>query len=281
MASASIIKSNVIQHAACRITTGLDSRIVVGYLIGDINPASTDSAFVQALSCPDLPARGSALPGFSPSLFALDFEPRPFKNSKTRMWVLITYRPQAFDPIGEATFELRSTTKVVTRAYANGKVIKMSWLQPDALVGLYHRMPAQIGQITDTVAVDVLTCSFVTFTDPAPTFRPFRNTVNSGPFNGAAKWCVWMSEVGIMKERFQSGWRVYLEMQHDPETWLQTAFWRDIGGIIPKDIDVIAASTANPGEAVDKGYTRGTLKRQASFSDLLSAIPGSSLVPSF
>lgn len=278
---ASVLKSNIIQRFSGKIA-GADSSITIGNLIGGITPTG-DLPVVQALNATGLPPRGDAL-GTTPPLYAQEFHPRPFaRNSKTRMWVDVVYRPPIFDPIGETIFELRSTTKTVTRAYANGRKIEVPY-RP-SLLGIGDNVPMrpQTAQLTDTVGVEVLTVDYVTFSDPVSALRPFRNAINDSGFNGAKKWCVFVSEIAIRRVRFQAGWSVRIEMLHDPETWLQTAFWRDIGGIIPNDIDVLAASTADPGapETGVAGYHRGTLKIPRSFSSLTSLIPGSSLMPSF
>lgn len=271
--------SNVVQHLQCRLTAGSDSQVVLGFLVGGISPTSADSAIVQAMSCPGLPAWGEQLAGITPGLYALEFNPRPFKNSKTKMWVLVTYRPPQFTAIGETVFELRGTTKQVVRAYANGQKLKIPYTTTAAAGQPAVSMRPQTAQISDTVGVGILTADWLAYQDPGPSLLRYRNAINNAPFNGAAKWTVWVSEIVIRKVRFQSGYSVHLEMQYDPETWLQNAYWRDIGGIIPDDIDVVAASTAGPGSG--NGYVRGTLKSQKSLNQLTSLIPGSALMPTF
>jgi hypothetical protein len=110
----SILKSRVIQHAQCRFGLGLDTQIVEGYLLGGLD--RTKNPFIQARDCPGIPQRGDRHPDDDKLSMQL-LEPRPFKNSRDRIWALATYRAIDFDPINAPVIEQRATTKQVLRCY--------------------------------------------------------------------------------------------------------------------------------------------------------------------
>src|SRR5690348_492519 len=115
---ASILKSRVIQMSSSRFALGLDSQIVEGFLVGGIVP--TANPFIQVRDCPGMPQVGDFHPDDTRLSMQL-LEPKAFKNSKTQMWAMATYRPSDLDPINAPVVRFRATTVPVLRCYdANG-----------------------------------------------------------------------------------------------------------------------------------------------------------------
>jgi hypothetical protein len=256
---ATILKSRVVQWAQSHFGLGIDTSLVEGYLVGDLN--STQNAALQAINAPGIPRRGDLHPDDGQlSLQGMDV--RPVKNSRTRVWVLATYRPLDFDPINRPLIEFRATTKQVQRVYDNnGNPIKINYTDPNNNV-----YPEWTGQIVDTVATGILHAEWVEYDDPSTRLLPFTNGLNNSSYKGGAKYTWWIASIDITKVAYQSGYKIIAELYYDPETWIQTIPYRDKFGIIPKDIDLAGSRNKDPGSY--QGYVRGTIKNVISFSGL-------------
>jgi hypothetical protein len=259
----SIIKSRVIQHAQCRFGLGLDTQIVEGYLLGGLD--RTKNPFIQARDCPGIPQRGERHPDDDKLSMQL-LEPRPFKNSRDRIWALATYRAIDFDPINAPVIEVRMTTKQVLRCYdSDGNPIKIDYKDPSGNV-----YPSWAGQIADTVATGILHAEWVEYNDPRKRLSIYKNALNDNQYYGGDRFTWWVADLGVTKVRYQSGYKIVAELHYDAETWLQTIPYRDKFGVIPNGVDL--AGSRGKASGSYNGYVRGTLKNMVSFDNL--KIPG-------
>jgi hypothetical protein len=270
---ATLLQSRIIQHAMCRFGIGSDTVIVEGFLIGGLN--SQQNPFIQARDCAGVPRVGQQYADDG-LLICQGIEPRPFKNSKDKIWVLATFRPYDYGvPINQPIIEMRNTSKTTLRTYdANGNAIKIKYTSDGTggeggngtppTDGVTY--PDWSGQIQDTAAVACLHAEWVEYEDPENRLFPLTNAINSSPFRGRAKWTWWVSSLTYRKIKYQAGWHIVLDLAYDPQTHLQTIPYRDRFGIIPPDVNLKASATADPGTY--NGYVRGTIKPSKDLSQL-------------
>jgi hypothetical protein len=199
------------------------------------------------------------------TVFASKIEPKAFLNSRTDAHVYVTYRPLQFD-LGSSSSPIvtfyGSTREVVTNIDAQGRTIKVGYTPSTAGSGY----PRQVGLVTGTKAIGLLTFDFVSYNSPDGLASNL-NKINSRAWRGYGKYAWLCSTVEIEKIKFRPGWHIRMGFQLDPELFSKVAFYRLQNGVIPNDVPD-AIDKTRPNMAGIQGFSVVLVNGETDFNSI-------------
>ncbi len=212
----------------------------------------------DALSASGLPAYGQPHDTI-PNVWVNRRAPKPFQKSRSEVQVEIQYGPPNLGDTPETIVRFNGTTRETRTSYDRDRqLIKVNYTPTGG-----SALPEQIGQVRGSKALGVLTFDYVVPTDPSG-LLVYLNKVSSAPWRGGAAYTWFCSDMQIEKVLYRPGWRLHLAFQYDEETFIPTAAYRLLTGVIPKDIDTPIVKTNLTGN----GWTNPKINGETDFTTL-------------
>jgi hypothetical protein len=260
-----LVKEDLVKGAAARYTQ--DGMVAVrAFHVSEIGESSPSGRLIAAI----VAVMGQAVPDQAehpdyPGIFADEFVPSPYLNSRDQATVLVTYRtPKAREGTTVTTFDA-SVESTSTNYDANRELIVVNYA--NAATGVTSK--PQIARVSGGKSKGILEVDTLVGFDPKPRLV-YHNKINDDTLFGEPKYCWWCSRFWYQRAKGKPGWKLRLTLQYDEETWIKTSVWRDIHDQIPEDV--------NPGAALSKelgqfnGYTNSLITGEADLSQLIRNI---------